>query len=166
MSDQVWVVYYSFEGNVAVVAEQLAACFPAALERLCPDREPPKNGIGKFLKGGYSALKKDSVVLQPLSADPRAFARVVLACPVWAGTCPPAMKTFLDQARLSGAEVWLIACSMSGNAEKMFASLKALLPGCTVRGTLSLISPLRDPDKAKGQIRAFCEEQGLAGGEA
>ncbi|MBQ6595836.1 MAG: hypothetical protein IJH78_09285 [Clostridia bacterium] len=163
MKEPLLIVYYSLEGNTRFACEQLEQAVPSVSARLIPDREPPRSGAGKFLKGGYSALKREKVILQPLAADPKAFSRLVLACPVWAGTCPPAMHAFLAEAGLSGQRVWLLGTSMSGHTEKMFRTMKALLPSCEVAGALSLISPLRDPERARAEILAFCEAQGLAG---
>ena len=52
------IVYYSFTGSSAYIAETLKSLLDADIERLIPDSEPPKSGPMKFMIGGKSALAR------------------------------------------------------------------------------------------------------------
>lgn len=149
------VLYYTFEGNTGFVAQELQKSHDVTAERLRVEKEPPRKGLGKFLHGGGSALMGTDPGLLPLEHDPKDFDNIVLAYPIWAGTFPPAISALAKQRPFQGKRVWLVACSASGNAAKSFEGLKALLPGNTFTGTLSLVNPLKDQEKAARQIAEF-----------
>ena len=148
------IVCYSFEGNTAYAAEALQKATGAELLRICPTLEPPRRGLAKMIHGGSMALRKVQVELKPYEIDWDAHDTVVLCSPVWAGYCPPAMTSFLarEKERLSGRSVWLVGCSMSGNAVKMFDQMRKALPGCEVRGSISLVQPLKHREETEKKM--------------
>ena len=148
------LVYYSFEGNCECVAEMIKADAGFDAEKLVPDKEPPRKGPGKFLRGGGSVIKKEKARLKELAHDPSAYGRIILLCPVWASSFPPAMRTFLSDTDLKGKEIYMIGCSSSGNAEKMFKSAQELA-GASFAGTLSLKDPLKYREDAETAVKDF-----------
>lgn len=148
-------VYYTFEGNTQFVAETAASAKPMDTQRLLPDSEPPKKGPGKFLKGGGSALKKETPALKKLVHDVSKYEKIIIAYPIWAGTYPPAIVSFLKDNPLNDKKIYLIACSASGNAKKSFKQMTAALGGSEIIGTLSLKEPKKDKENAAEQIREF-----------
>ena len=124
------IVYYSLEGNVKFAAEELEVLSGADVERLQVESEPPKSGLMKFLKGGKSALGKELAVLKPLEKDPSDYDKLVLMFPIWAGTYPPAIASFLDKYRPSWRELYLVAASMGTKPDKAFDQIAKELPEC------------------------------------
>ena len=148
------LVYYSFEGNSESVAEMIREKAGFDLEKLIPDKEPPRKGPGKFLAGGGSIINKECVGIKDLEKDPASYGRIILLCPVWASSFPPAMRTFLAGRDLSGKEVYMIGCSSSGHAGKMFSKTEKFI-GKKLDGTLSLRDPLKFKEEAEAAVSGF-----------
>ncbi len=102
MDQKILVVYYSLEGNTEFVAKEIGRCTGADLLRLVPEKEIPVSGFGKYFFGGKAALTHSLTHLNPFDEKPEEYGTIVLAGPVWAGTYPPAIVTFLDEHRFSG----------------------------------------------------------------
>ena len=152
------LVYYTFEGNTGFVADELRKRLDLAMERLRVEHEPPKKGLGKFLRGGKSALMGEDPGLLPLQNDPAAFPGIILAYPVWAGTYPPAVGAFLKRYPLQNKTVHVIACSASGNGSKSIENVRAALPDCEVVSSLNLMNPLKNRETAVRELAAFAEK--------
>ena len=157
MEQKVLIVYYSLEGNTEFVAKEIKRCTGADLVRLVPEKEIPTSGFGKYFFGGKAALTHTFTHLQPVEKDPKDYDTIVLAGPVWAGTYPPAIGTFLNEHRFTGKNVYLAATSKSGNAGKFFRDLEAKLSGNQIRSVLSVTNPLKDQEQAKKETEAFAE---------
>lgn len=151
------IVYYSLDGNTRLAAEDIADITGADLEKLIPEREPTRKGFGKILEGGLAALIHYKPRIRHLKHDPTGYDTIVLACPVWAGTCPPAMETFLHKESFSGKQVIICAVSGSGKADSMIDRMTRLVgEDNTVSVTASLKNPLEDPDKTRQKLEEFC----------
>jgi len=151
------LIYYTLEGNTGFVADILNQYDEIDVEQLKPQKEPPKDGFGKFLIGGKSALFQSDPKLLPVKAEVDEYENIILAFPVWAGTFPPAIGAFLKQYQLTGKNISIIACSASGNADKAFTKLKERLNGNTIVNTISLINPLTHQEEARKEISKMIE---------
>lgn len=152
------VVYYSFEGNTELVAKMIQEYASADLVRLIPDKEPPRTIPGKFIIGGKSVVLKEKVHIQKLGVDLNDYRAVIVASPVWAGSYPPAVAAFFEQKRMEGRDVYLIACSASGNASGMISQMAAQLKGNHVMSALSLKSPMKEPEKTREQVISLLKD--------
>lgn len=154
---KILVVYYSLDGNTELAANQIQDITGADLEQLIPEREPTRKGLGKYAEGGFTALIHYKPRIKKLKHNLSEYDTIVLACPVWAGTTPPAMETFLHKESFSGKQVVICACSGSGKADKMIDRIKGLAGSDnTVSVTASLTEPLKDPDKTRQKLEEFC----------
>ena len=151
------MVYYTLDGNTGFVAKKLYGLIDMDVERLKVTKEPPKSGPGKILAGGRSALRKEDPGLIPLAADVGSYYDIVIAFPVWAGTWPPAVEAFLNAYPVTRKNIYIIACSGSGNAEKAIAKLSERLTGSgnIILGTLSLKSPLKNLRETEARLAEF-----------
>lgn len=149
------MLYYTFSGNTGFVAEQMSAEMDLTAEQLIAEKEPPEKGFGKFLKGGAGALLHLDPALYPVYHDPNTFDKVILAFPIWAGTYPPAVAAMIKKVPFEGKKLYIIACSSSGRAEKAIDSAANALSENTLRGSLSLVDPLRNRVDAIVRIAAF-----------
>lgn len=152
------IVYYSFQGNVKFAADLLAEKLGADVVRLEPDREPPREGAGMYLKGGGAALFGRKPVLLNEKIKLKGYDTLILASPVWAGSYAPAMAAFLKKTKIKKKNIAILASSKSGNAEKMISKMKKKLAGNTVIAELSLTEPLQDKEAAAGLICGFAEK--------
>ncbi len=135
------VIYYSFEGNSEAAAKKAAELTGAALFRISADHEPPKTKM-KYLVGGKQALSGFRPKIRVPSVDYSQYDTIILACPVWAGTMAPAMRSYLGRHPFSEKKVYLIVCSASGNGQKTLRNMAELLEGNMISGEYSLKNPL------------------------
>ncbi len=152
------VVYYSFDGNTELVANMIREYTQADLIRLIPDKEPPRHFLGKFFFGGKSVLLREKVRIRKLGVDLNDYQAVIIASPVWAGSYPPAVAAFFERKRMEGKDVYLIACSASGDAGNMISQMVMQLKGNQVMSALSLRSPAKEPDKTREQVISLLKD--------
>ena len=151
------VVYYSFEGNSALVARRLAKQLEADLLQLRCGNEPG-SGVMKYIIGGMEALRGERANLYKIDKDPSAYDFIVIGGPVWAGTMPPALREFVTQHPFENKRTAIFASSASGNASKMLRRLRAMLAGNEVLAELSVKSPLKNKAKTRADIDQFLSE--------
>ena len=154
------IVFYSLDGNTQKTAEYIREKTDAQTVRLEPSQEIPKRGLAKFLHGGRSAIEGSKVELRPYDFHADAGDRVILACPVWAGRMPPAMAEFVHVHSLKGCDVYLVGCSMSGNAQGMFSRMREKLEG-SVLDSLSLREPGKHIQEMESAVDAFLARNSL-----
>lgn len=154
------IVYYSMEGNCALVADKLAEALGADTLRIEPKKAYPDHGAGKFLRGGSSALRKDEPELVPYEFDASGYDRIIFGMPIWAGRVTPPLRTFIKEnsEALRGKRFAAFACSSSGNAEKALAKLAELLGVESFEATASLVDPKTRPSAENDKrLAAFIE---------
>ena len=149
------IVYYSFEGNCKFAAEELEILTGADIERLEVSGEPPKSGLMKFLRGGKSALSHELPELKALEHKLDDYERLIIMFPIWAGTYPPAIGSFIDKYHPGWKELYLVASSKGGSPEKAFESIRKALPECRVIDCLHLVEPLRNQKESSSKLKEF-----------
>lgn len=152
------IVFYSLEGNTEFAAKTLAKHIGANYERIIPLKQPPKKGFGKFFWGGKSVIMNERPVLEPLQREISEFDNIIIGFPVWAGSYPPAIASFVKDYPFRGKNCYIIACSAGGNAAKAIAKLKDKLSANKICATLSLIDPAKDKEKNSKIIVEFAEK--------
>lgn len=151
-------VYYSLEGNTEFVAETAATAAEMDLEKLIPDKEPPKTGAGKYIWGGKSVVFKEKPKLYPMKYPVERYPNIILGFPVWASCYPPAIATFINENDLTGKKLYVVMCSAGGETDKAYKKLEEKLPGCTILDRLSLIDPAKDKDANTKPIIDFIKK--------
>lgn len=156
---KILLVYYSLDGNTDFVAQTIARQTGADIIRVHQTKEPPE-GFGRYLVGGREALSKRYVEIYSYrDLDPQDYDTIILGTPVWAGTFAPALKTYLKQHPFEQKDVYLFACSMSGNADGALQKLtKRLQTGNNdVRGSISFRNPLKYSNRTQVRAKNFAE---------
>ncbi len=149
------MIYYSLEGNTEFAAQTAAQQADIDLERLIPEKEPPKKGFRKFMWGGRSVVFNETPRLDPLKYSIGDYETVIVGFPVWASSYPPAIATYIKEHPFSGKKVYIIACSAGGSCEKAVNKLKDKLPGNDFCEVLSLRDPAKEKEKSAGLIKNF-----------
>jgi flavodoxin len=145
------VVFYSYDGNCAFVAEQIKDQLHADLLCLQMKDEKRRKGFAKILWGGGMVFKKKKPPLKPYTFDPAAYDLIVIGAPVWAGTPAPPIQTFLSETSMSGKKAALFV-SHAGGKGKALAKFKALLPGNEIVAETDFRGPLGDRKTVQQQI--------------
>ncbi len=153
------IVFYSLSGNSRYVAEKMATLLNADLISIAPAKAYPNSGFKKFFWGGKSALMGDKPQLESYTFDPTAYDSIILGGPVWAGTFPPPLRTFVEDNRAALQDKRLAAFfCCSGGPGKVLEKFRAfLVPGCSQQEII-LIDPKDKPSSEnENKIVAFCD---------
>jgi flavodoxin len=146
------VIYYSYEGSCALVAEIIKTELNADIFRIETVDEKKRKGFSLILWGGYQVLKGKKPPLKPLSADIGAYDLVVLGTPVWASSPTPAIVSFLSKTSMTGKKIALFCCHRGGMGEAL-KKFKTLLGDNTVIGEIDFKTPaMMDKAELKQKI--------------
>ena len=151
------VVYYSYDGNCALVAEQIKAQIDADILRLVPVNEKRRSGFFAIFCGVLQVFMGKKPDLKPYSFDPEAYEIIILGTPVWAGRPTPAMHSFLSKTKISGKKLALFICHRGGKGDAM-NKFKALLDNNTIVSEIDFFEPARkNPEEQKQQIKDWAK---------
>jgi flavodoxin len=127
------LVFYSYEGSCALVAENIKSELSADIFEIKTKKSKKRKGFAKYLWGVFQVMTNKKPELLPISADLNSYDLIILGTPVWAGSPVPAMVSFLSKAQITGKKIALFCCHAGGKG-KALEKLKALLPGNTIAG--------------------------------
>jgi flavodoxin len=134
------VVYYSYEGSCALIAEHIKRAVQADMLELKPEDEKRRTGLTKYFWGGRQVMTHAHPKLKPYDFNPEPYDLIIIGSPVWAGSPAPALNTFLEEAKITGKKLALFCCHLGGKG-KFFDKVKARLPGNTIAGEIDFIKP-------------------------
>ncbi|MDR1972859.1 MAG: NAD(P)H-dependent oxidoreductase [Treponema sp.] len=137
------IAYYSYSGNCGVVANALKDALNADVLELKPVDDRIRKGLVKYIWGGKQVLSHAKPPLKPYQADWEAYDRIIIGCPVWAGSPAPAIMTFLSETKITGKKIVLFCCHLGGRG-KVFDTLKTMLEGNTFAGERDFV--IRDDE--------------------
>ena len=152
------VVYYSLEGNTALVATYLADCLTADRVELKPEKPFTPSGFSRYFLGGMMALFGRKPALKPSPYRPEDYEEIYVGTPVWAGHCTPFVRSWLDSAGLSGRRVVLFATGKGGDPQKAILDMEKLLPDCRIADRLYFVSPKETPEETLRRIESLIEK--------
>jgi len=125
------LIYYTFGGSTKKEAERLSAERDVPLYRV--EEAHNRNFMAAFIPGGYLAMNRKSVAVNPLHINLNNYDRIMIGCPVWAGYPAPVFNAIVEQLP-AGKEVELFLCSGGGDTQKSEQGTKELIEkkGCKV----------------------------------
>ncbi|MDR0600798.1 MAG: flavodoxin [Treponema sp.] len=136
------IVYYSLDGNTALVAAELGRVLGADLLELKLADEKKRRGLAKYVWGGRLVFSREKPALKPYAADLSGRDLVILGGPVWAGSPAPALASFLSETGMTGKKTAIFCCHGGGKG-KAPEKLKALLAGNEIAGEMDFKNPLK-----------------------
>ena len=144
------VIYYSFEGNSALVAEIIKDAAGADVFEIKTQNQKKRTGFSRIIWGGAQVVYRIKPRINPLQIDVNAYDLIILGTPVWAFSPSPAMVSFLDKTAIKGKKIALFCCH-GGVMGKTFKKLRALLPGNTIVGEIDFLNAIKDSRAALEQ---------------
>jgi flavodoxin len=159
------VVYYSYDGNSALVAGALKVPLQADIFSIETQDEKRRGGLAKYIWGGKQVFAHAKPALKPLAFDPAGYDLVIVGGPVWAGAPAPALVSWLDAAKLKDKKIALFLCHGGGKGQAM-GKLKALLSGSTIAGELDFVNLKKQAGNGELELRIadWVKTLGAAGG--
>ena len=133
---RVLVVYFSCTGNTKAVAEKIASLTGGDLYEIVP--EVPYSAAD--LNYNNSNCRANREMNDPTSRpaivgrdpDVSAYDTVIIGYPIWWGTMPRVINTFLDTYDLSGKTVLPFCTSGSSGIARSVSDIKTAAPGAIV----------------------------------
>ena len=153
------VIYYSYDGNCALIAEFIKAALNVDKFEIKTVDSKRRKGFALYLWGGGQAVLKKKPEIHPVAADIDSYDLIILGTPVWAASPAPAILSYLDKTKISGKKLALFCCHRGGMG-KALKKFKALLPGNTVIGEVDFFNPVKEDraalkQKIDGWIKTF-----------
>ena len=147
------IVYYSMNGNTAMVADMLATAIGADLIEIRPEKAYPDKGFKKFFWGGKAAVMAERPQLMPYIFHPDDYDQLVIGFPVWAGNITPPIRSFVQENKeaLKKKRIAAFACQSGSGAEKAFRKLLECLELDSFVATMVLIDPKEKPNEENNQ---------------
>jgi flavodoxin len=136
------IVYFSLDGNTALVAAGIGKALGADLLELKLVEEKVRRGFAKYVWGGRQVFSHAKPALKPYTVKPDEYDLVIIGGPVWAGSPAPALLTFLSDANITGKKAAVFCCHGGGKGQTLL-KLKELLSANTIIGEIDFKSPLK-----------------------
>lgn len=136
------VIFYSFEGNTKLIAENIAKTIGADLLELNPKKEMKSKGFMKYIWGAKEALMKTKPELLPFEKDIQKYDLLLIGTPVWAWTYAPPLNAFFAAHSLSNKKIALFCCHGGGKG-KIFDKMKETLKDNQILGEIDFQDPLK-----------------------
>ncbi|MDR2110554.1 MAG: NAD(P)H-dependent oxidoreductase [Spirochaetaceae bacterium] len=136
------VIYYSHDGNCAMIAERIKAAAKADIIQLRTEDTKRRRGLVKYLWGGGQVAAKKKPALRPYTVTIDSYDLIFIGTPVWAASPAPALNSFLAQTRIANKKTALFCCH-AGAKGKVFEKLRAALSENTIAGEIDFINPAK-----------------------
>ena len=122
------VIYYSLDGNCALVAEEIKSQLNADLIRLYTKDEKKRGKIGKLFWGVGMVFSRKKPPLLPYTFEPSGYDLIIIGAPVWADSPAPPVQTFIAEKAITGKKLALFVCHAGGKGDSQ-KKFRALLTG-------------------------------------
>ena len=126
------VLYYSETGSTKTVAEELQKQLGADIESI----EAVNPYSGNFQETMQRAQRDKEPEIKPLKADLKAYDVIYLGYPIWWGTTPMIINTFLESYDFSGKTVIPYATSGGTGIDQSIQDIRNEIPSADVKDSL------------------------------
>lgn len=147
------VIYYSQSGTTKAVAEQFAAQTGSDIIELVPATPYPDTYEGTIQEGREENMAGKGRPLVQSKFDLRKYDTIYLGYPIWFGTYPPPITTFLADNDLSGKKLVIFCTYGSGGRKASTAKIERECPDAEVIGSFGLAA--RRVADAQAEVEAF-----------
>ena len=144
------VVYYSRSGNTRFVAEKISQKIGGDIEEII-DKKRRKGPLG-FVIGGFDATRGRKTDIAEMKKSPRDYDLIVVGTPMWNKRITPAVRTYLEDNKLSEKRVALFCTNHGSQSERVFKTLKEIMNGCIFVGELAISNAQKDREDTEKKI--------------
>ena len=155
---RVLIAYFSCTGNTKTAAERLAAAVDADLYEITPEEPYTADDLDYNADCRANREQNDDAARPAIAGELPELANydtVLLGYPIWWGTLPRIVQTFVESGDLSGKTVLPFCTSGSSGISQSVSLLQSELPDADVRSGLRMNS-VSDAD-----LTAWLTENGL-----
>ncbi|MBN2057781.1 MAG: hypothetical protein JW782_03190 [Candidatus Saganbacteria bacterium] len=110
------IICYSRTGRNKKLAQQLQQILRCDMEELI-DRTD-RSGWWNYLLAGRDSMFKKMTTIEPEIKNLESFDIIIISTPLWVGTIPPAIRTFLRRDKQKIKRLAVISVSMNGSQQR------------------------------------------------
>lgn len=122
------VIYYSFSGNTAQIAERIKVAKHADIGCIETVTPYPEDFDALLEQGKAEIERKFLPEIKPLALDVSAYDKLIIGTPTWWYTAAPALFSFLKQHDFNGKEVVFFQ-THGGEPGNAIKDMEAICPG-------------------------------------
>lgn len=152
---RVAVIYFSCTGNTRTAAERIRDLTGADLIELVPEQPYTSQDLDYNDESCRANQEQKDPAARPRIAgqplDLSQYGTIYLGYPIWQGTAPRIINTFLDSYDLTGKTIRPFCTSGSSGIETSVADIRAAAPGVDVTAGLRIADP--DGSDVKAWVR-------------
>ncbi len=113
------IVYFSKSGRTKKIAEGIAEISGGDLHEIKTEKEYPKNYFMTLIasKREFSNQECPSLIDNTIK-DFESYERILIGFPIWFGTCPMAVISFLKKYDFNGKSIYPFCTSAAGGCTK------------------------------------------------
>lgn len=144
------IAYFSLSGTTKKAAERIQTLTGGDLFEI----KGEKNYGGYFQAiaiGGKEIATRELPAVTTHINDFPSYDRILLGFPVWYGSCPRLIRTFVNEYDFTGKDVYVFCTSSASGPKKSEATIKEICKGATVH------SAIRISNQANVEIKAWLE---------
>ena len=142
---RVAVIYFSCTGNTRTAAERIRDLTGADLMELVPEQPYTSQDLDYNDESCRANQEQKDPAARPRIAgqplDLSQYGTIYLGYPIWQGTAPRIINTFLDSYDLTGKTIRPFCTSGSSGIETSVADIRAAAPGVDVMAGLRIADP-------------------------
>ena len=142
---RVAVIYFSCTGNTRTAAERIRDLTGADLIELVPEQPYTSQDLDYNDESCRANQEQKDPAARPRIAgqplDLSQYGTIYLGYPIWQGTAPRIINTFLDSYDLTGKTIRPFCTSGSSGIETSVADIRAAAPGVDVTAGLRIADP-------------------------
>lgn len=142
---RVAVIYFSCTGNTRTAAERIRDLTGADLIELVPEQPYTSQDLDYNDESCRANQEQKDPAARPRIAgqplDLSQYGTIYLGYPIWWGTAPRIINTFLDSYDLTGKTIRPFCTSGSSGIETSVADIRAAAPGVDVTAGLRIADP-------------------------
>lgn len=142
---RVAVIYFSCTGNTRTAAERIRDLTGADLIELVPEQPYTSQDMDYNDESCRANQEQKDPAARPRIAgqplDLSQYGTIYLGYPIWQGTAPRIINTFLDSYDLTGKTIRPFCTSGSSGIETSVADIRAAAPGVDVTAGLRIADP-------------------------
>ena len=142
---RVAVIYFSCTGNTRTAAERIRDLTGADLIELVPEQPYTSQDLDYNDESCRANQEQKDPAARPRIAgqplDLSQYGTIYLGYPIWQGTAPRIINTFLDSYDLTGKTIRPFCTSGSSGIETSVADIRAAAPGVEVTAGLRIADP-------------------------
>lgn len=157
MKSKKLVIYYSFDGNTAFIADQIVKRLQADILALRPDKEPKTHGFLKYFWGGKMVYMKESPNLEGFTVIPQNYDVIFIGTPVWSWTFAPPLRSLFAKDLFHQKKIVLFCCN-GGNKGKTFEDMRNNLKDNNIISEMDFYEPLRNQESNVEKINSWLDQ--------